>query len=340
VTKPFHGEQGFGQLGALDPPIVATSEPLFQSSTVFVAGALRSGTTMFRLLLDGHPVIRCPTEFDFLFDPLGPEGGLAAADRLDASAFDTWLEYNQIDLAVGSAKVTCASDRIRSIVKQARGSKPVLALPIHRNFLSAYELFPRAKFIHILRDPRDCARSSIGMGWAGNVYYGVDIWLVAERSWDRVVPRLSSRQIIEVRYEVLVRDPVSELTRICDFLGVTYSESMLDFTGTTYERPDASYAEQWKSKLSAGEVRLVEGRVGELLPERGYEPTIPGPVQLGRLELFCLAQQNRLARYAFAIRRLGLGLWLGDKLATRLGLRRLRALFRRRIHEINKAHWK
>ena len=39
-----------------------------------------------------------------------------------------------------------------------------LAINIHRNFATAREFFPRARFIHLVRDPRDCARSAIGMG--------------------------------------------------------------------------------------------------------------------------------------------------------------------------------
>jgi hypothetical protein len=35
---------------------------------VFVYGALRSGTTVFRLMLDSHPKISNPDEMDFLFD--------------------------------------------------------------------------------------------------------------------------------------------------------------------------------------------------------------------------------------------------------------------------------
>ena len=38
--------------------------------TVAVYGALRSGTTLLRLMLDAHSRLSCPGETDFLFDHL------------------------------------------------------------------------------------------------------------------------------------------------------------------------------------------------------------------------------------------------------------------------------
>src|SRR6056297_1046670 len=37
---------------------------------IAVYGALRSGTTLLRLMLDAHPSLSCPGETDFLFDHL------------------------------------------------------------------------------------------------------------------------------------------------------------------------------------------------------------------------------------------------------------------------------
>jgi Sulfotransferase family len=41
-------------------------EGVRESDLVFVAGALRSGTTVFRLILDAHPQVTSPGEFDFI----------------------------------------------------------------------------------------------------------------------------------------------------------------------------------------------------------------------------------------------------------------------------------
>lgn len=121
---------------------------------------------------------------------------------------------------------------VRSFINQLSEDNKVLAINIHRNFEHAYKIFPEAKFIHLLRDPRDVARSSIGMNWAGNVYYGVDHWLDTERSWDRLVTCLGNNQSVEVRFEKLISEPVNTLEYVCDFLDVTYTDEMFNYKKT------------------------------------------------------------------------------------------------------------
>ena len=43
------------------------------SDPVFLYGALRSGTTVFRLMLDAHPLLSTCGEVDFLLDYLEPD---------------------------------------------------------------------------------------------------------------------------------------------------------------------------------------------------------------------------------------------------------------------------
>jgi hypothetical protein len=57
---------------------------------------------------------------------------------------------------------------------------------VHRHYDRLLRLWPEARFIHLVRDPRDVASSCIGMGWAGNVWTGVTRWIEAERLWDEV----------------------------------------------------------------------------------------------------------------------------------------------------------
>jgi hypothetical protein len=53
------------------------------SDIVFVYGALRFGTTVFRLMLDAHPQIANPGEMDFLFDYLYPDHTHSTGWRYD-----------------------------------------------------------------------------------------------------------------------------------------------------------------------------------------------------------------------------------------------------------------
>ena len=62
------------------------------------------------------------------------------------------------------------------------------------------------------------------------------------------------------------------LSEICGFVGVEYSEAMLDYQvdAPQYPPPDPSLVAQWKTKLSPREVAMVEVRTGGLLASRGY----------------------------------------------------------------------
>ena len=48
------------------------------------------------------------------------------------------------------------------------------------------EIFPEAKFIHIVRDGRDVARSKIERGWNGNIWTASLPWRQVENLWDDV----------------------------------------------------------------------------------------------------------------------------------------------------------
>jgi hypothetical protein len=85
--------------------------------------------------------------------------------------------------------------------------------------LAILGLWPDARFIYLLRDGRDVARSQVEFGLAGNVWAAASVWRRAERDWRLLCAKVPPQRRIELRYEELARDPERELTRICAFLG-------------------------------------------------------------------------------------------------------------------------
>ena len=53
----------------------------FIDKPVFIFGSERSGTTVLRLMVNAHPMLSNPGEFDFLFDTIRPSD--APPDRVD-----------------------------------------------------------------------------------------------------------------------------------------------------------------------------------------------------------------------------------------------------------------
>ena len=301
---------------------------------IFLVSSERSGSTLLRLMLDHHPEIAFAREFDFVVERVSATGELPpvpgyvdwiATVRGADYAVDPTLDYRAL-----------VSDFLRQ--KQAAGGgKENVGATVHRRFERLRFLWPDARYIHLLRDPRDVARSVVQKGWAGNLYQAAEFWIDAERSWDTLRPHLEPGRSIEVRYEELVAAPERELARLCAFIGVDYSEAMLAYpeTARQYPPPDPSLARQWRTKLTPRETALVEARIGRLMTERGYPPSVRPPMRIGRLEHQTLLGRARLRRLRTRVDRYGPVLVAEDVVGRRVGLRGVARSAQYRINAID-----
>lgn len=288
---------------------------------------------MLRLMLDSHPHIRNPGEFDFLFDKVQAGGKLP-----EIKQYRRWLSTHRGFHETGLSIDPRLDYRqlMQSFMEQLSRSDAVLTMNVHRNFERIPWLFPDARYIHLMRDPRDVARSSIGLGMAGNLYRAVDIWTVAERSWDRLAATLTPDRYLEVRYEVLLESVVEELTRICSFLHLSYSPSMLSYPSrSTYSAPDPKLRYQWKTQWGTRDLQLIDWKLGRMLVERKYElsglpPRKPTLVQRALLRL-----EDKYNRVRFDIRTYGLSLYLENLLAAGLRIPAWRDSCQIRINQID-----
>lgn len=284
----------------------------------FVVGPLRSGTTLLRLLIGHHPKVNCFGEF---------EGAVSQAQGNDWPELKGYYYFVTHDRQAQEYNFTIDrtlsyEDLVRDFLQQLyeRDPKPLIGASIHSRMDLLPRLWPGAKFIHLLRDPRDVARSCIGMGWVGNVYEGAKFWLDPEAHWDVLVSQVDSERCLTVRYEELVMDPERELTRVCDFLGLEYSPVMLDIEeSTSYSRPDPKYASQWRKALTKKEILWVEDRCGDRMVERGYARSQHEAGRLGPASKILLKLHNRWARTLFNIQRYGIKNWMLFKLSRKVG---------------------
>ena len=305
---------------------------------VFVCGALRSGSTLTHLMLNNHPNIKHPGEFDFMFDLITDQGEFPSIE-----AYQEWLSshriFNSKSLVIDNE--LAFPGLIHSFISQLSQAGSVLALNIHRGFDRIPYLFPGAKFIHLIRDPRDVSRSSIGMGWDGNVYHGVGHWIETERSWYRLNKKILPEQYIEIKYEELILSPEFWLKKMCDFVGVSYSNEMLKYAEvSTYSKPDPSLVYQWKKKLSDREIQYIESRTHELIKQLDYELSGHEVISIGKLEKLWLNMTNKFFRLSFSCKRYGLYLYLIEFFSRRLNLHQIEKKARLKMNEINKLYLK
>lgn len=224
----------------------------------------------------------------------------------------------------------------------AMDQKPVVGATVHHAFEDLPAIWPDARFIFIRRDPRDVARSCVQMGWSGTPWHGVEFWLDAEASWQRLCERVPAAQRMALHFEDLVADSPAVLTEVCKLLALEYEPTMLEIDAdTTYSRPDPAAARSWRDSASKDEVAQVETRVGlDVLRSLGYEVS-GGPVLAANLyNRSRIALLELTARTMAKVQRYGFGLWFCGVLARRLPFHRWREQLQLQVDEIDNQYLK
>lgn len=307
---------------------------------IFLVGAERSGTTVLRLMLDHHPQLAWCYEFEYAVDQISDEEGWPSLEQ-----YYEWLETYRIFQATGFAidRHLSYPQLVNSFLDQKRehAGKPLVGATVHRHFDRLLRIWPDARFIHIVRDGRDVARSCIGMGWAGNVWTGVERWIEAERLWAQLCQKIPAEQRIELTYEELISEPVKTLMRLCNFIGISYDQEMLNYPkSTSYKLPDASFIKQWQRKLSEHEIQLIESRISTMLIEHGYQLSGLPRLTVSSTMKQKLRLQDWWSRLQFRIQSNGLTLFLSDYLSRHLSIKPWQKHIRLKLNAIEEAHLK
>lgn len=306
----------------------------------FLVGAERSGTTVLRLMLSHHSSIAWCNEFEYAVDALVDENTWPSL-----SDYYSWLDTHRIFQA-SKFKIDSElsyPELVNSFLCQQRdrSSKSIIGATVHRHFDRLLRIWPNARFIHLLRDGRDVSRSCIGMGWAGNVWTGVERWIEAEQLWTKLRASLTQDRYIEITYESLISDPQATLKKVSNFIGIPYDSSMLSYCeSTTYETPNPAFIAQWQRKMSNRDIQLVESRIADMLVERGYSLSGLPSITVSKAMAKQLKLQDWWGRLEFRINRNGLKLFIADYLSRKLGLTLWQKQVRLKLNQIETTHLK
>ncbi len=309
------------------------------SQPIFLVGAERSGTTLLRLMLDSHPHIAFQSEFEFVVDYF--QGN-------DYPSLDDYYEYLSADriFKSGNWRIDRSLNYpqlVNSFLVQKREStgKYFVGATVHRHFDRLLKIWSDAKFIHIVRDGRDVARSCINMNWAGNVWTGSDRWIEVEQLWSKIKDNLESDRYLEVRYETLIARPETTLEDISRFIGTEYNPLMLSYAkNSTYDLPDPKLLCQWKRKLSESEIRLLEAKIGSMLLEYDYELSELPPLTIDRMRDRILKLHSKIAVVLGRINIYGLPLILASFLSRHLKLKQWQKQVQLQCNNIDTARLK
>jgi O-antigen/teichoic acid export membrane protein len=304
-------------------------------SPLFLVGSERSGTTLLRLMLDHHPQIAFEKEIDFVVTEISDVGELPPLE-----SYVEWIVAAPgADGVVVDRSLPGYPELVNDFLLQKKassGAKPYVGATVHRNFDRLRFLWPDARYIHLVRDPRDVARSVVQKGWAGNLYQGAEFWLKAETCWEALVTHLPEDRFIELRYEDLILRTREVLDEVCQFVGVEYSEAMLDYErdAPQYPQPDPRLVGQWKTKLSRAEIGLVELRTSPTMESRGYARSGHPLPRVGPARHHSLLLAARLRAFGARVGMYGPSVVAMDVAGRRLRLKRLARHAQMRINAV------
>ena len=313
-----------------------------ESPPFFIVGVHRSGTTLLRFMLSSHPRLYIPPESDFIprFFRKAPQGELSLAqvrrylkiiftryrfvEEWQGPPPDPQAFYAQMEPRTPAGFLDrLYGDYAAQNDAERWGDKT----PIYASYVPVlHAIFPRAQFIHIIRDPFDAAISLLDKYEADefhiDIYYAARNWVRRIRAVRAAAEALPPEQYLEIRYETLVREPQATLEAACRFLGEDFHPRMLHHTDLAQERisPDSHFFAnvrkpvntaslgRGRRSLSDADKRLLQHVAGDLMAELGYPPEDLGPMSS--------AEKRRMAflRAKYEILQAGRGA------ATRLGL--------------------
>jgi hypothetical protein len=305
-----------------------------------IVGPLRAGTTMLRLMLHNHPNIALVGEFEESVAMLVDTGFPSA------QAYKDWLRPQRVFQA-REYLLTDNNESYQDIVRemwahlsQTQSDAAAIGCTIHSRIDRILDLWPDVKFICLVRDPRDVCRSCVGMGWAGHPAAATPKWLDPIQHWHTTREHLGQDRWTLVRYEDLLRDPVPELTKCAQLLGLEYNEQMLNFhESSSYQQLDPKLAEQWRHKMKPRCAAIIDSMCLPAMAEFGYEPSTQTPKPPSGLELLRIKLQNAVGKLRWRVDRYGLVLELSWKIARRLPITNpWRTRVRTRMNQINQEH--
>jgi hypothetical protein len=294
---------------------------------VFICGHRRTGTTLFICLLENHPellVYPPDSGFFYAYYPIYENVKYTNKDRIEQIIgfcirnFDEFLResFSGQEIEMIGFDMDSFRNKFRLLVQEKGYSSKDLLLSLMQAYhltwkypkqpaywiekttsseIYASEImkwFPEAKFIHIIRDPRD-NWASLKSGWEKRFKHHND-------SLDRLMhsmiergkfgfelsvlnqKRFGRERYKIVRYEDLVTDTRETMKHVCKFIGISFSEKVLvptvcgrpwrgnSYVETKFSGPSSQNVDRWRERITDNEAMLLEYHFQEYMEVYNY----------------------------------------------------------------------
>lgn len=300
---------------------------LTHSPLAFVCGHRKSGTTLFANLLDGHPRLAVyPFDLtllyayfpDYLRAHTAPAERRARLQRilfteltqhvpaqaLDVKAMAERFFAGLPDETLGDAGALIA--RLMAVFQERAGRAQTQWGVFKETSIEIYaaellDWFPDARFIQVLRDPRDnFAALAAGVDKHYSLL-GEDHNRTLASLLNRVrigfqMAQQNSARYGEgryrlVRFEDLVRAPEPTMRGVANFLGIDFDPCLLKptvlgnpaggnaFDGVATFEVSARNVDRWRERISAADAQVIEFHLADEMVAFGYVPAFERTAQ-------------------------------------------------------------
>lgn len=268
------------------------------SGPLFIVGMPRSGTKLVRSLVNNSPEISIPPAESLfiphfvskhrLEEPILTAGLLGRIFRdLQQTTFFMNMQREGIVLPRETLASLAGEPSSWEVIFgfilrfYTRACKPAAIIwgdksPSYRMHLPLLkQIFPAAKFLHMIRDPRDYALS-VRRAWGKSALRAADQWQ-EQVQYAAAAGKAMGADYLEIRYEALLEQPGAVLQNVFAFLGTAYEPTYL-----TLQQPSENLGE------AAGKAEILSSNTGKYAMQmkpaarrRIEEITLPTAAALG-----------------------------------------------------------
>jgi len=274
---------------------------------VFIIGTERSGSNLLRLILNAHSRIAIPhpphimrylahlqDRYGDLSDDASMRTLVADILTLIAAHIFPWELELDADALVAQAPQRSTFGAVAAIYEHVRRSEGKARWGNKSTFMVHYtaevrSVYPDARFILLVRDPRDVAVSARKSVFSPcHPVLSAQLWAEQQAVGLSLLDSLPAPAIHLLRYEDLLDDPSGIVSGLCRFLGEEFEPTMLQFFKGREAKKSATLSESWGNtgkpvlsgnagkfhqELSEADTLAVEALCRTPMAALGYEPT-------------------------------------------------------------------
>lgn len=321
-------------------------------SPVFIVGNSRSGTTLLARVLSKHSQIHILNETHFLTSYEKQRKSFSQLEQQDKIHLINLLLTVEYKGIFYQSEYQENSDEAQEIFTRCAECKTFASLlafffqyvaekkgkiicgdqtPSHIFYAEdILKLFPNAKFINIVRDPRAVLLSQKNKWKAAKKMYMPTretvrtffnyhpittslLWKKGVEAAAQADNNLPSNIFYTLQFEQLLDDPESVLQKLCNFIGVGFETSMMDVNvsmssnetdeGKKGIRPEVM--DHWRQRLSGSEIFISEKINGRLAEKEGYLLTHTNPGIFSLLFYLCYFPIHLAVAFLLNLKRVG-----------------------------------